>query len=113
MRRSAGGAMQPATAPAPVTPTSLRKSRLERPVFGSLIRVSSSLVAGRAVQARGVDRVVEACLVTGHAESHVERVREHDPVLGLNLAVAGLAGDARVHMSLVREAHVIGNVVHL
>src|SRR4029078_10279340 len=68
-----------------------------------LCRVSSRLEAFlRAV----------AVHVTAHTPTHVEARELIDAIHVLDLAVAGLAGDAGIHVAHVREVHVLRHLVN-
>src|SRR5687767_15461403 len=92
-------------APAPVTPKIFRNSR-RRTAVGSVVSLIGSVVADAAVVAH------LALHVTGDAPPHVERLLLVDGKHLLHLSVAGLTGDAGVHVPHVRELHVVGHLVN-
>src|SRR5436190_23612554 len=96
-------------------PTSLRKSRRSNTTRSSLSLRSSfmSVVAHQAVHRRWECWVREVLPVAAHAPAHLERAELVDAVHVLHRAVALLAGEARAHVTLVVELHVVGQVVDL
>src|SRR5580765_6857082 len=105
---SAGGLAQPAVTPATPMPTSFRKSRRSNTTRSSFM----SVMTDQAVHRRRVLRVGEVLPVAAHAPAHLERAVLVDAVHVLDRTVALLAGEARAHVTLVVELHVVGQVMH-
>src|SRR6185295_20368008 len=121
-------------------PTTLRNSRRLTPVFSlisvvavgavvaRLFALAALCVGGSYGAGRGgggrclllcrVARRLEAFLcaiavhVTAHAPTHVEAGELIDAIHVLDLAVAGLTGDAGIHVAHVREVHVLRHLVN-
>src|SRR5260221_7595218 len=107
---SAGGAAQPAVMPATPTPTSFRKSRRGMTIGSDMAPL---VVAGQTVHGGWKVRIVEVLAVAADAPAHLERAVLVDAVHRLHRAVALLAGDARAHVALVIQLHVVGQIVDL
>src|SRR5690242_10355027 len=107
---SAGGFAQPAAAPATPMPTSFRKSRRLKTTGSDM---ALSVVTHQAVHRRRVIGVVEVLPVAGDAPAHLERAVLVDAVHRLHRAVALLALEAGLDVTLVVELHVVGQPVHL
>src|SRR5512145_2625282 len=91
-------------APAPVTPRIFRNSRRRTPV-GCVVSLMGSVVTDAAV-------VAHLLLdVAADAPSHVEILLLIHGKHVLDGTVTLLTGDTRVHVSHVRELHVVGHLV--
>src|SRR5262245_35783491 len=105
--RLSGFFEQPSARPAPATPASFRKSLRFSPVV-----MMPLTVTGVAVDAGRRLLVLEVGLVTGHAPAHFQRRILVHAVHRLDRAVAGLALHAGLHVPLVVEKRMLGQVVH-
>src|SRR5580765_7610840 len=107
--------------PAALTPRTFRKSRRltaggssrssRFPLPSSLLSVLIRLVVTRCAVVPGAEWRVRLSDVTVDAPAHVERGCLVDLLHVLNLPVTGLAGDARVDVTHVREVNVLGKLV--
>src|SRR5438067_378158 len=105
MIRSAGREQPLAVKAAPI-PASLRKSRRLKTIeslIESLMMADQAIHAGRG----GVLRLLVVLPVAGDAPPHLERRILIDDRHLLHRTVAGLTGDARQHVTLVIELHVV------